>query len=34
MKTELQKSELELQHQVLAELEWEPGVDAAQIGSW
>ena len=32
MKTELQKSELELQHQVLAELEWEPGVDAAQIG--
>jgi osmotically-inducible protein OsmY len=32
MKTELQRNELELRRRVLGELEWEPGVDAAQIG--
>jgi osmotically-inducible protein OsmY len=32
MKSELEKQELELKRQVLAELEWEPGVDAAHIG--
>jgi osmotically-inducible protein OsmY len=31
-KTELEKKELELKRQVLAELEWEPDVDAAHIG--
>jgi osmotically-inducible protein OsmY len=32
MKSELEKKELELKRQVLAELEWEPNVDAAHIG--